>query len=57
MVGKIKAEKIVHVYHDSMDWMIRKNRGRFWYREVDRVVWQPGVPPGMEEGDVELLFR
>jgi hypothetical protein len=57
MTGKIKVEKSVHVYHDSMDWMIRKNMGRYWHHRVDREVWKPGVPPGMEEKDLELLFH
>ena len=56
MIGKVKAEKTVHVYYVSKDWMIRKNRDRFWCRQAGHVAWKPGVPSGIAEEDAELLF-
>jgi hypothetical protein len=55
MVGKIRQDKIARLYQHSTHWLIRKNYGRFWYRQVKDVTWKPGVPPGIEEKDVGLL--
>jgi hypothetical protein len=45
------------VWHDGMDWSVRKDGVLYWYRPIDADEWTPGVPPGMDELDIELLVR
>jgi hypothetical protein len=46
----------VLIWHDGMDWLIRKDCDGYRTAALDGETWTSGPPPGMTEEDLVLLF-
>ena len=55
-VAMTRDEDSVLIWHDRMDWIVRKRRDGCATAPVQSDTWTVGVPPGMTEKDVDLLF-
>jgi hypothetical protein len=45
------------IWHDGRDWGIKRHGVAYWHRSVENGEWTAGLPPGLSEDDMALLFR
>jgi hypothetical protein len=46
----------IMIWHDRMDWLIKKTPDGYHTGPLDSDTWISGPPPGMTEEDLDLLF-
>lgn len=56
IVAEKRDTDSVLIWHDGMDWLIRKDCDGYWTARLDGETWTSGPPPGMTEEDLNLLF-
>ncbi len=44
------------IYHDGRDWVIEQRGDDYWCWPLDSDEWQKGMPSGMTQEDLNLLF-
>jgi hypothetical protein len=56
MAAEQRDTDSILVWHDGMDWLIRKDCDGYRTADLDSDTWTWGPPPGMTEEDLNLLF-
>ena len=56
IVAEKRDTDSVLIWHDGMDWLIRKDCDGYRTARLDGETWTSDPPPGMTEEDLNLLF-
>ncbi len=51
-------EEIRQLWAEGEDWVIKRQNEQYSHRPDQKYGdWQPGLPPGVFEPDIEMLFK